>query len=112
MGNQSRRFIKNGNYEKNNLSECAYNLMIMYNKYAEKGKKLQQSINSKNFKKNIEQLLEIEAILSEIQFYLEEINLESADTNNVISQIETEYLVDYYYKIGNADKEGNFLLHY
>ena len=90
------------------LSECAYNLMIMYNKYAEKGKKLQQSINSKNFKKNIEQLLEIEAILSEIQFYLEEINLESADTNNVISQIETEYLVDYYYKIGNADKEGNF----
>ncbi|NRE04055.1 hypothetical protein DBN64_15305 [Enterococcus faecalis] len=23
-------------------------------------------------------------------------------------QIETEYLVDYYYKIGNADKEGNF----
>ncbi len=48
---------------------------------------------------NIEQLLEIEAILSEIQFYLEEINLESADTNNVISQIETEYLVDYYYKI-------------
>ena len=32
----------------------------------------------------------------------------SADTNNVISQIETEYLVDYYYKIGNADKEGNF----
>ena len=91
--------LKNGNYEKNNLSECAYNLMIMYNKYAEKGKKLQQSINSKNFKKNIEQLLEIEAILSEIQFYLEEINLESADTNNVISQIETEYLVD---------KEGNF----
>lgn len=71
--------LKNGNYEKNNLSECAYNLMIMYNKYAEKGKKLQQSINSKNFKKNIEQLLEIEAILSEIQFYLEEINLESAD---------------------------------
>ncbi|UYY28145.1 hypothetical protein OLL93_02175 [Enterococcus faecalis] len=66
--------LKNGNYEKNNLSECAYNLMIMYNKYAEKGKKLQQSINSKNFKKNIEQLLEIEAILSEIQFYLEEIN--------------------------------------
>ena len=100
--------LKNGNYEKNNLSECAYNLMIMYNKYEEKGKKLQQSINSKNFKKNIEQLLEIEAILSEIQFYLEEINLESADTNNVISQIETEYLVDYYYKIGNADKEGNF----
>ncbi|HCQ8737665.1 TPA: hypothetical protein OMH16_002913, partial [Enterococcus faecalis] len=44
--------LKNGNYEKNNLSECAYNLMIMYNKYAEKGKKLQQSINSKNFKKN------------------------------------------------------------
>ena len=31
--------LKNGNYEKNNLSECAYNLMIMYNKYAEKGKK-------------------------------------------------------------------------
>ncbi|EOI15449.1 hypothetical protein [Enterococcus faecalis] len=30
--------LKNGNYEKNNLSECAYNLMIMYNKYAEKGK--------------------------------------------------------------------------
>ena len=23
---------------KNNLSECAYNLMIMYNKYAEKGR--------------------------------------------------------------------------
>ena len=22
--------LKNGNYEKNNLSECAYNLMIMY----------------------------------------------------------------------------------
>ena len=66
------------------------------------------SLLIQKFQKNIEQLLEIEAILSEIQFYLEEINLESADTNNVISQIETEYLVDYYYKIGNADKEEIF----
>lgn len=32
--------LKNGNYEKNNLLECVYNLMIMYNKYVEKGKKL------------------------------------------------------------------------
>ena len=81
--------------------------MIMYNKYAEKGRNY-NSLLIQKIQKNIEQLLEIEAILSEIQFYLEEINLESADTNNVISQIETEYLVDYYYKIGNADKEGNF----
>ena len=72
--------------------------MIMYNKYAEKGRNY-NSLLIQKFQKNIEQLLEIEAILSEIQFYLEEINLESADTNNVISQIETEYLVDYYYKI-------------
>ena len=78
---------------------------------SEKGRNY-NSLLIQKFQKNIEQLLEIEAILSEIQFYLEEINLESADTNNVISQIETEYLVDYYYKIGNADKEGNFLLHY
>ena len=61
-----------------------------------------------NFKNNIEQLLEIEAILSEIQFYLEEVDLSYVDANNVITLIENEYLVDYYYKIGNADKEGAF----
>ncbi len=49
--------LKNGNYEKNNLSECACNLMIMSSSSAEKGKKLQQSINSKNFKKNIETII-------------------------------------------------------
>ena len=45
---------------------------------------------------------------SEIQFYLEEVDLSYVDANNVITLIENEYLVDYYYKIGNADKEGAF----
>ena len=89
----------------------AFYFTQLYGLYQKKGRNY-NSLLIQKFQKNIEQLLEIEAILSEIQFYLEEINLESADTNNVISQIETEYLVDYYYKIGNADKEGNFLLHY
>ncbi|MCO8259919.1 hypothetical protein D3Z35_15605 [Enterococcus faecalis] len=106
---ENRKFYqKFSDYEKDKISKCVYNLIYMYRKYAEKGKELQQTINFKNFKNNIEQLLEIEAILSEIQFYLEEVDLSYVDANNVITLIENEYLVDYYYKIGNADKEGAF----
>ncbi|WP_242385013.1 DUF7006 family protein [Enterococcus faecalis] len=99
---------KFNDYEINKISKELYNLIFMYRKYAEKGKELQQSITSKNFKNNIEQLLEIEAILSEIQFYLEEIDLKSVAENDIITLIEQEYLIDYYYKIGNSDKEGAF----
>lgn len=95
-------------YEKDKALECTHNLIVMYRKYAEKGKRLQQIINSKNFKQIIEQLLEVEAVLSEIQFYLEEVDLSTVDPDSIILLIENEYLVDYYYKIGNADKEGEF----
>lgn len=40
---------------------------------------------------------------------LEEVDLSPINKSNVITLIENEYLVDYYYKIGNADKEGNFI---
>ncbi|PWI82968.1 hypothetical protein DKB98_06105 [Enterococcus faecalis] len=102
-------YQKFSDYEKNKISKCAYNLIFMYRKYAEKGKELQQTINFKNFKNNMEQLLEIEAILSEIYFYLEEVDLSSVNKSNVNTLIENEYLVDYYDKVGNADKEGNFI---
>ncbi|MDT2227953.1 hypothetical protein [Enterococcus faecalis] len=95
----------NGNeYPKNVLD-----LISIYNEYSEKCIILQRNIDFYNFKNNIVKLFEYEAVLSEISYYLSEVDL-TAMEEDMHTLIQQEYLIDYYYKLENAHKEGNFLV--
>ncbi|MGH1673277.1 MULTISPECIES: hypothetical protein [Enterococcus] len=96
---------KNGNeYPKHVLD-----LISIYNEYSEKCIILQRNIDFYNFKNNIVKLFEYEAVLSEISYYLSEVDLTVME-EDMHTLIQQEYLIDYYYKLGNAHKEGNFLV--
>lgn len=95
---------KNGNeYPKHVLD-----LISIYNEYSEKCIILQRNIDFYNFKNNIVKLFEYEAVLSEISYYLSEVDLTVME-EDMHTLIQQEYLIDYY-KLGNAHKEGNFLV--
>ncbi len=54
--------------------------------------------------------MEKEALLAEISFYLEKVDLSMLEPDELISTIKKEYLIDYYDKVGNSSKEGNFII--
>lgn len=56
------------------------------------------------------EILDREALLAELSFYLQEVDLSLLDLKNFISLVQEEYLLDYSFKLGNAGKEGNFII--
>lgn len=93
----------------NRYPKHVLDLISIYNEYSEKCISLQRNIDFYSFKKNIVKLFEYEAVLSEISYYLSEVNLTDMEEDMRIL-IQQEYLIDYYYKLGNSHKEGNFLV--
>ena len=85
-------------------------LMSLYREKASECVELIQQINSKNFEESIIKILEKEAYLSEIGYYLENIEFDELERAEIIPKIEKEYLVDYYFKLGQAHNEGYFLV--
>ncbi|EGO7505806.1 hypothetical protein F6324_002566, partial [Enterococcus faecalis] len=76
-------------------------LIIFYKKYSDLCENIQKNISFCNFKESIISILEYEAILSEISYYLRNIDFETIENKKLISLIKEEYLVDYYHKLEN-----------
>lgn len=85
-------------------------LFDMYNTISAECFKIQKEINPSNFKEKVLETLEKEALLAEISFYLEKVDLSMLEPDELISTIKKEYLIDYYDKVGNSSKEGNFII--
>lgn len=80
-------------------------LIIFYKKYSDLCENIQKNISFCNFKESIISILEYEAILSEISYYLRNIDFETIENKKLISLIKEEYLVDYYHKLENNEEE-------
>lgn len=86
------------------------NLVTLYRKKANECIELIQQINYKNFEENVIKILESEAYLSEICYYLENIEFDEFEQEDILPRIDKEYLVDYYFKLSQAHDEGYFLV--
>lgn len=95
-----------------NLPLIVANLMSLYRNKANECIELVKKINYENFEESMIKLFEKEAYLSEISYYLENIEFSEfeRERERVLSRIEKEYLVDYYFKLGQAHDEGYFLV--
>lgn len=84
------------------------NLLIeIYNKESLFIKGSIKSINSSNFFITIKKIFEKEALLSEIYFYLANYEWDYDKKHfdqNIIKTIQTDYLSDYYWKLGNIEE--------
>lgn len=88
------------------------NLMSLYRDKANECIELVQKINYKNFEESMIRIFEKEAYLSEISYYLENIKFceFEQEKETILPRIEKEYLVDYYFKLGQAHDDGYFLV--
>ena len=108
-------FQKNPHSEKimqENGGEIPDNIKELFTVYEECSSQcilLQNSIDQYNFKDVMKKIFELEAQLSEISFYLEEIDI-SFVQEDLLLLIQREYLLDYYEKLSNSYIEGHFLI--
>lgn len=107
---------KNPNYnfiaeiDEEKLPTAVTSLILLYRNKASECVELIKKINYRNFEENIVKLLEKEAYLSEIGYYLEKITFDEVEREGIHTRIEKEYLVDYYFKLSQAHDDGYFLV--
>ncbi len=98
--------------DEKNLPLVVANLISLYRDKANECIELVKKINYENFEESMIKIFEKEAYLSEISYYLENIEFREfeREREKIFPRIEKEYLVDYYFKLGQAHDEGYFLV--
>lgn len=104
---KNKTLLKFENNSHNNILLQINTLTDLYKKEAKSISYLIDDINKENFFYTIEKILEKEALLSEIYFYLIDYDwsYSGGDLNeDIVKIIQHDYLIDYYWKFENLEE--------
>ncbi|EOH1314048.1 hypothetical protein IL307_13190 [Enterococcus faecium] len=99
--------LKFENTSRNDILLQINTLIDLYKKESKTIVYFIEKINKENFFYNIEKILEKEALLSEIYFYLIDYDWNyNEGGEDIVKIIQNDYLRDYYWKFENLEEKG------